>query len=304
MGWLGILRHGLLLMLLSDLPAWASSTVTLTDSQRDWLERHPQIVWAPEADYQPFIFLDAQQQPSGLSYSLLAELQKRLGLGLKSAPAAPLAELLDQARQRRIDVLTSLRPTPERTEYLAFTSAYVEVPSVLVGPATHTGTPELAQLSGRKVAVGQGYAIEQFVRQHYPQIHWQAMPTDRASLEAVLSGEVEAAAMDIGSASYLMAQLAPDSLKIGERIDFDYPLSLAYRKDWPILGEILEAGLRSLSLRDREALFSPWLTPLADAPRPLSSRYLLTGALLMVLLGAALLLVQRRYRPVESEEAA
>ena len=277
------------LLLLLAAPSLLAAGLTLSAEQQAWLRQHPQIVWAAENDYQPFIYLDAQQQPRGLSHDLLMLLQQRLNLPLQRAPAAPLDQLLSEVRAGRIDLLTSLRPTAERSEYLAFTAPYVQVPTVLMLRRDQRSTLTLNQLQGQKVAVGQGYAVEAFVRQHFPEVDWQALPGDREGIQALLNRQVEAVVLDLGSASYLLQQFNAKALQIGTRIGFDYPLSLAYRKDWPELGSILDTGLRALSLQEREALLTPWLQPLASPPNAPGGQLLKAAALLMLLIATTLL---------------
>ncbi len=51
---------------------------------------------------------------------------------LTTLPAQPLAAILDAAQRGEGDLVSSLRPTPERAAYLAFTAPYVQVPAVRV----------------------------------------------------------------------------------------------------------------------------------------------------------------------------
>ncbi|WP_176481723.1 transporter substrate-binding domain-containing protein [Pseudomonas sp. HAR-UPW-AIA-41] len=275
------------LLLLSLVPLLAAGAA-LNAEQQAWLQQHPQIIWAPESDYRPFIYVEGQR-PQGLSYDLLKLLQKRLDLPLQQAAAAPLEQLLSDARARKIDLLTSLRPTAERSEYLAFTSAYVQVPTVLLLRRDQRANLSLKDLQHQKVAVGEGYAVESFVRRQYPEVVWQGLPSDRDGVQALLSRQVDGVVLDLGSATYLLQQFNPKALQIGTRIGFDYPLSLAYRKDWPELGSILESGLHSISLQEREALFAPWLQPLATSPNAPGGQLIKIAALLMLLLTALLL---------------
>lgn len=276
------------------LPA-ASAEIALNARQQQWLKDHPKIVWAPEADYQPFIFVDAQGQPRGLSRDLLALLNERLHLGLVAAPAAQLQDLLDAVQREEVDLLTSLRPTEERARLLDFTSAYVYVPTVLVLPSDTSPATGLQQLAGKPVAVSKGYAVEAYVRKHYPDIQWQALPSDAESLTALRAGKVSAALMDLGSASYLLGKPTTAGLSIGPRISFDYPLSFAYRKDWPELGEILEVGLRSVTPQEQAAISKQWLGQLPSNPT-LPGSQLLSAIALSALVAALLLLLayQRR----------
>ncbi len=78
------------LLLLLAAPSLLAAGLTLSAEQQAWLRQHPQIVWAAESDYQPFIYLDAQQQPRGLSHDLLMLLQQRLNLPLQRV--LPLTE--------------------------------------------------------------------------------------------------------------------------------------------------------------------------------------------------------------------
>jgi len=289
---LGIRNAGAGLLLLLTSTLHAADVVELTAQQRQWLQQQGPLVWAAEADYQPFIFIE-QGQPAGLSYDLLTLLQERLDLPLERAPEAPLNELLDSAKAGRVDLLTSLRPTPERAEYLAFTAPYIQVATVLLLRQDQGESPGLEQLQGRKVAVGKGYAVESFVRQRYPEVDWQALPSDRSGVEALLRKELDAVVLDLGSASYLLEQFPDHQLQIGSRIGFDYPLSLAYHKELPELGAILEQGLRSITRSEREALSARCLKPLPAPPRN-HERLLLATSIAMLLISAALLLGYRK----------
>lgn len=279
---------------LAAAPLQLQLQLQLEPELQKWLASHPRINWAAEADYAPFIFVDAQQQAQGLSHDVLRTLQERLGLPLQQQPAQPLNELLEQARRGHLDLLTSLRPTAERAAYLAFTSPYVEVPTVLVLRGAQHNSLTLKQLAGLRVAVGNGYAVERFVRASYPTVQWLALPTDRAGLQALQKRQVAAAVMDLGSASYLLKEETFQDLQIGTRIGFNYPLSFAYRKDWPELGRILEAGLHSLSLAEREELMQPWLEQLPGASKQPGN--LLLAAIGLSLLTFASLLVFLAYR--------
>lgn len=296
---LGIRNAGTGLLLLLTGTLHAADVVELTAQQRQWLQQRASLVWAAEADYQPFIFIE-QGQPAGLSYDLLTLLQKRLGLPLERAPEAPLSELLDSARAGRVDLLTSLRPNPERAKYLAFTAPYIQVPTVLLLRRDQNKQQELEQLKGRKVAVGKGYAVESYVRQRYPDVDWQALPSDRIGVEALLRRELDAVVLDLGSASYLLEQFPAHQLQIGSRIGFDYPLSLAYRKDLPELGSILEQGLRSITREEREALSRRWLRPLPTPPRH-NERLLLAISVALLLTSAVLLLGYRKQQLAKQE---
>ena len=283
--------YALALIALAPL-SWAAPEIELSAAQQTWLREHPQIVWGLEKDYPPYIFINPQQQPAGLSYDLLQELQARTGLPLQATEPQSLSQLLEAAKAGQIDIITSVRPTPERAEYLAFTAPYVEVPVVLALRSDQDSSLTLRDMTGKAIAVSQGYSVEPFVRKHFPQVQWQAMRNDFEGLQALLEGKVDGAVLDIGSASDLIKTHDLEGIQLGDGIGWNYELSIGYRKDWPELGSILDEGLRSLSIRDRKALFSPWLSPDEKAAVAGSSTLELM-ALLALLLAAGLLLLAR-----------
>lgn len=240
------------------------------------------VRFVPERDYGPFVFADDQGQVQGLSVDLLSRLVPAAGLRLQTLPPAPLAEQLALVRAGQADLVSSLRPTPERGEFLVFTRPYVSVPAIVVvrkdrlGPGVRTDAQAtLASLSGRSVAVGAGYAVESFVRGRYPSIAWAAVPDDVQALRGVSEGRHEAAVVDAASAAFVTQRHRIAGLRSAGPIGFDYALSLAVPKDRPDLMQRLDAAIVAMPLHERTAILQRWMAPLDDdqlmsgASRPL-----------------------------------
>jgi len=274
--------------------AAAASLPALDGAMRAWRDHHePRL--GVEHDYGPFVFVREDGVVDGLSIDMLRLLQARTGLRLRPLPAQPLSALLAAARRHELDLLSSLRPTPERALFLDFTQPYVSVPAVLVGRAGDAPRP-LSALAGRPVAVGQGYAVEAVMRQRHPQVQWQAVPDDLVALQGVVAGRYSAAVLDAASMAFIVRRHGLQGLALQSQVGFDYTLSFAVRRDWPQLTMLLNAGIQSLSQAERQAVLARWL-PAADpvpARAPTLTRLALGLLLLAVLL--ALLPSWRRWR--------
>lgn len=216
------------------------------------------IRFAPEKDYGPFVYVNAQGEVAGLSIDILEAIKPALNQPVRTLPARSLAEILAAAKRGEVDLISSLRPTPERSEYLAFTSPYVQVPAVLV---VRTGSSKLKikDLTGKPVAVGKGYAVEAFVRSNYPQLDWQAVPDDLTALQGVVTGQYQAAVADIASVSHLLREGQVASVQVSEAVGFNYPLGFAYRKTLPDLGRRLESALQNLDVSTRRNIVNTWI---------------------------------------------
>ncbi len=251
---------------------------------------HAQTIrFAPERDYPPFVSAGPAGQPQGLSIDVLELLKPRLGTQVQMLAPDNLSNILQAARRGEVDLISSLRPTPERAEYLAFSEPYVTVPAVLVvkqGPVP----PTLKDLAGRPVAVGKGYAVESFVRTHYPLIRWVAVPDDMAALQSLMRGEVDGVVADVASVSDATRNGGIRGVQVVESLPFEYALSFAYRKELTALGDALNAGLKELSPTTRRALLRRWIdteTLTYEDPRMAWVRKLAMGlsVLALVLVG-------------------
>lgn len=252
-------------------PAGAGSAAALTAAQETWLRTHGPIRWLPEQDYAPFVSVDGDGRASGLSVDILDRIAQRLRLPLRQMPADPLQTQLALVRERRADLVTSLRVTPERSAYLLFTRPYVGVPTALVARRKAPGAPEpatagLAAMAGLVVAVGSGFAVESTVRDAYPAVAWRGVPDDRQGLEGVADGRHAAAVVDAASAAHLMQSPALQGLAVSADVGFQYELCFAVRRDWPELRDIVDAGIAALPRAELAQVLRRWLAPLDSGP--------------------------------------
>lgn len=227
---------------LAVLPGWSASPVR----------------FAPEKDYGPFVFEAPDGRVQGLSIDMLEALKPLMMDSVLTLPAQPLHQILEAARLGQVDLISSLRATPERAAFLAFTAPYVEVPAVLV-VRQGLSLPHLRDMQGQRVAVGQGYAVESFVRQNFRQVDWQAVPDDLAGLQGLLQGRYQGVVADIASVSHAIRVHQIKGVQVAQAIGFEYPLSFAYRKELPELGQELDAALLQLGLAQRQAIVDRWV---------------------------------------------
>lgn len=256
-----------------------------------------------ESNYGPFVYADEQGVPRGLSVELLNQVAELASLQLAFGPARPLQELLDATRRGEIDLLTSLRPTPERSAFLAFTRPYVRVPAALV-VAGDTQLHSLAELAGQPVAVGQGYAVQAYLLERFPQVRWAAAADDLQALRSLRAGAVRAVVADVASVHFIRRSQGWDDIHLRDPVGFDYALCFAYRPDRPELGVALERGLQRLGDTARLQLLRRWVPDSEWDTRDERRRQL--GALAAALVLAALALVwwlYRRRKVVQGSEA-
>lgn len=288
-------RDGLVALALG-LAAWAAAQEPRAPAEE------VEVRFGPEADYGPFVYADDEGRIAGLSVDMLGRVASLARLQIRTLPPRPLSQWLDAARRREVDLLSSLRPTPERAEYLLFTRPYVKVPAVLVVRQDHAlavgGIAQpLTRLDGQRVAVGAGYAVEAFVRSARPTVLWQPVPDDVVALRGVVEGQYAGAVLDTASAAFVARRFRMQGLATAGPVGFDYSLSFAVRKDRPDLVARIDAAIQNIPQAERTALVSRWMTPLAAGGPPTNRHPVLwAGLALLVAAGALAVAGWRRQR--------
>ncbi|MBL8326273.1 MAG: transporter substrate-binding domain-containing protein [Rubrivivax sp.] len=227
------------------------------------------VRFAPERDYGPFVYEAEDGRIAGLSVDILQLVQRHAGFEVTMLPPRPLAEQLAAARAGEVDLLSSLRPTAERGEYLLFSAPYVSVPAVLVAPAAGPGREaplSLKALAGQAVAVGAGYAVEAPMRAAHPQVAWQAVSDDVVALRGVAEGRFRAAVVDLASFHFAVRRHRIAGLAPAEQVGFEYRLSFAAPRRQPELIARIDHTLARLPVAERQAIVQRWI------PQPLQQR--------------------------------
>jgi ABC-type amino acid transport substrate-binding protein len=256
------------------------------------------VRFAPERDYGPFVYAEADGQIHGLSVDLLAAIAPRAGLQLQTLPPRDLADILEGVKAGEVDLVSSLRPNPERSRFLGFSAPYVEVPAVLVlrkGEARRQGLEDFRQ---RRVGVGKAYAVEAFVRQRFPEVRWEAQANDAVALRALAAGQLDGVVADAASVAFIQRRERLSGIEIHEAVGFQYALSFAYPIQRADLGDALARGLRDLPRAERDLIVRRWMDLDALSYRPPQVSWVQRGiwglVVLIALLAGVVLLKRRR----------
>jgi len=279
-------------------PSAADADALLTAEEQAWVARHPVLLFAPERDFPPFSFVDGQGQHRGLSADVLELVQAHTGLKFQAVAASDRSANVDRLKRREVDLLTSLRPTAEREQFIAFTSAYVSSPAVVLRRRGDRRPGDLGKMSGERVAVDHNSAAEAFVRQAYPDVQPVQVEVAAQGLRDLVFGEVDACVVNLATASFIIERDRLGGLRVAGETGYFSTLTLGYRKDWPMLGRVLEKGLAQINEAERATMIARWI-PLSDIAwwqRPEVQRVLGAASIGTGLLMGGLLLWNRALR--------
>ena len=217
----------------------------LSIADRWFIFQNPVVKVGVELNYPPYMYVDEAGDARGFSLEYLRLIEHSTGIKFDFTTKGHLHELLPKLAAGEIAIVTSLKDTPERRAYASFTQPYAYVGAVMV---TKTTTSTV-----KKVAVGKGCALEKWLRDNRKDLQVVAFENDDAGIKAMMAGEVDAAALDEASFSFLWARNGLPKVDT-VNLPFSYPLAFAVTKKQERLHSIMSRAVAAIPTNARRAL--------------------------------------------------
>jgi diguanylate cyclase (GGDEF)-like protein/PAS domain S-box-containing protein len=238
----------------------AGAALEWSAEERAWLREHPVVRVGVDIDWAPIEYVDEQGRLQGISSDYLALLSRTLGIRFEPATDLNWQRTLDAIRGGELEMLSSVKRTPERETYLDFTATYLQVPILIfAGPDTaYIAGP--TGLVGRDVAVVDGYAIEELLATDHPAIRLRPVANVSEGLRLLSSGEVDAFVGNVLSTSYYLAKLGLTQIKVVGETPYRNDQAMAVRRGQEQLRAILDKALASISPAEHNRIYQRWLS--------------------------------------------
>jgi len=233
--------------------------INLTKQERQWIKEHKTIRVGVDPEFAPFEFIENGHY-HGMASDYLRLLNQRLHLKMEVVQGVSWEDVMVKVKNGEIDVLPAVGYTKERSAFLNYTDAYMAFYRVII---TRDNAPiiySLRDISGMRVAVQKnsshhGYLLE---NSELEPIGYSGL---QSALLAVSGGEADAFVGNVASSTYWIRKLHLTNLKVAAPASADVQsLHFAVRKDWPLLTDILQKGLDSISVQQRDKISKKWLS--------------------------------------------
>jgi two-component system sensor histidine kinase EvgS len=234
-------------------------SLNLTKEEREWIVANPQIPYAADPDFPPIEWLDKNKVHRGISAEFIALMEKKLGIRFRLVPIKSWDEVLENAKGKKLDVLSSVSPTPQRLKYLRFTKPYIHLPAVIVVKNNKTGSLSIEDLKGMKVVTTNGYAVHDYLINNFPKLDLETTPDVLTGLRRVSFDLADAMIVNVAVATHLMKQDQISNLRIAGETGFTLNMAFASQKDTPLLHSILEKGLARIAQDERQTIYKKWI---------------------------------------------
>lgn len=244
-----------LLLLLTQNACFAEDI--LSSAERVWLNNHPEIRIAVSPDYAPVNFLNEHGKLVGLGSDYLKLIEKRLGVKFKQVVLSVPQMAAKSPKEKQVDAILTFAMTDERLQYWDFTKTYLDFPVYII---TRKDAPIHFSLENtpQSISVVGHYAVYDYLVKQYPNLLIDKVDDTCVGLQDVSYGVSAGMLSDLPVANWCATKFDLKNLKILNAVDFHYKMSIATRKDWPILLGIFEKGLNAITQKERDVIYARW----------------------------------------------
>ena len=235
-----------------------ASNVSLTEKERRWLEVHPTIVLGSDSTWEPNIIKNPDGTITGYDADVLNLINEKTGANFKLV-AGSWSEMVQKAKNKEIDGLSSSAVHLERKEFFNFSQPYVSTNKVMVISKTNpSNIYSLKDLDGKKIGYQDKNLFDQKLASQFKNSILVPLQDYKTLIKDLVKGKIDAT---VGSYAflYLAQKMGLQYITILDEIpNSKFELVFSVRKDYPLAVSILNKGIDSLSAEEKSRLANKW----------------------------------------------
>jgi polar amino acid transport system substrate-binding protein len=260
----------------------------LTRKERAYLQQKKKIRICVDPDWLPFGQIDTNGEHRGLGAELVRTMAQRLNIGVELIPTRTWQESVENIKHGRCDMLPVAMDVPSRRTYLDFTTPFLVQPFVVATRVNSPFVQDTADILHKKIGMVTSYAHTEAFRLQYPDLQIVDVHSAADGLQRLHEGEIYGYIDSLATIGYQMQRESLVDIKIAGTLDLDLKLSIATRKNEPMLAGITQKFIDSLEESETRAMFNKWLVITPDPRTDYTLVWQVLGVATLLLLGSYL----------------
>lgn len=197
----------------------------------------------------------------GFTIDYLRLLAKKTGIEFVMTPGT-WKDNLRKFKQHKIDVITAISYTQERTSFTNYTTPYYLIPTVVYTSDKNFDYNGVADLEQKTVGIEADVFYKKYL-QEYPEINIREIEDTNKLLRKLSFGELDAVITNINIGNYMIKKHMLNNVKLAGRIDIpeieDEDLRFGINKEKPRLHSIIQNGINRITPNEYKALQDRWV---------------------------------------------
>ncbi|NQY94938.1 MAG: transporter substrate-binding domain-containing protein [Campylobacteraceae bacterium] len=233
--------------------------INFTEEELNFLKIKKQINLCVDPSWMPYEKIENNVHV-GIFADYFKIFKDELPIPIHLVQTSSWAQTLEFAKSRKCDIISAAAQTPKRSIYLDFPKPYIAFPLVVATKPDKPFVASILDVLPYEIAVVKEYAYIELLKDKYPTIKLVEVDSIDIGFEKILKGEVYGF---IDSLTIVGTKIQKDYLeriKIAGKIDEEFHMGVATRKDMPLLKSIFDKVVDGLSPTQHSTILNNWVS--------------------------------------------
>ena len=231
--------------------------LNLTKEELNFIKNKKEITYCIDPNWMPFE-KNIESKHIGITADYFKIFQKELSIPFKFVPTTNWTESLSFIENKKCDFLSLLIVSEKRKKFLNFTKPYLQSPLVVVTRNDEIFISSILDIENKKVGIVKDYAFIEILKEKYPNLNIVEVKDIEDGLNRVKSKELYGFIDTLTTVAYMIQNKYVTQLKISGKFDETLDLSIGTRYDEPLLTNIFNKVINSVSSEDKQMIFNKY----------------------------------------------
>lgn len=233
------------------------NNLNLTEEEIEYLKNKKQLNYCIDPDWMPYE-KNFNSKHIGASADFLKEIERKIGIDFNFVPTLSWQETMNHVKKRECDLISLAMETKKRKEILNFTKSYIKSPLVVISKNKELYVLDISDILEKKLGIVKDYAFVNILKENYPQINLHEVKSIKEGLEKVKNGELYGFIGSLATTAFEIQNKYLGELIVSSKLDESWSLGVASRNDEPLLNNILNKAIDSISPEHKKQILNKW----------------------------------------------
>ncbi|RLA79499.1 MAG: histidine kinase [Epsilonproteobacteria bacterium] len=246
----------LLLLILLNLQLF-SMDVKFSEEEKLWIKQNPVITYVGDPDWLPFEAFNNGRY-MGIVADLIKHIENTTPLKFKIIETSSWEESIEIVNSKKVMLMSQSQDFNKKTTQL-FTEIYYKNPIVIIMDKRHRYVSSLYAIDDKQIAISIEESFFQKIQDKHPDIKFRYVKNIKDGLSSVVFGESDAFVHTLAQASYAIAKLQLNDLRIVGRTEFNTKLGFGVSQEHPLLKSIMDKVLQEIGPDVQNDILAKWI---------------------------------------------
>ena len=233
--------------------------VQFTNEEYSYLQGKKELHMCVDPNWMPFEKIQNNKH-IGMTADYIKLFEKLIDIPINLTITENWMDTIKKAKNKECDFVTVMLETKERKKQFNFTRALTKMPLVVATKLDKPFISEIKDILPYKVAMVKGFAYSKIFQEKYPSMKLIEVKNAKEGLKKVDQNQVYGFIGVLPVIGFNIQENFLGNLKIAGKLNDNISFPMATRKDEPLLNDIFNKLINSISEEEKRDIMNKWLS--------------------------------------------